>query len=1092
VRTNQQKQQMYALALAALGLVSGAGAAAAEPVQPQQSPQAAPAGVSGKKVVRKKAVLRGNSGARRVVTRRVARRAHHYRVGNVSGVSQAINAAASRGNVVTEVGVVPFEEGTRIVIEGTKPFVPQVRTLSGGANATVITVPGTLREGVGYKSVRQNGVWNVRYAAQTGGTVQVVANTRQALDHVMESSPDGKRWEIVVLRPGGSAMAASVASAAPRQNQNQNATAAVTSITSLARAAATGANAISSGALSAARPATSVAAAAARGAARVTLAQATLAQAAAVGARTVAAAKPAPAAPRVKPAEVLAAAKAKPAAAKPVVVAAAKPAQAKPTEAKPTVSVTRSIAAAVAPAAAPKVVTVEKAAAPAPVAPAKKSAPAAAAKPDPFALTGATVASVATFASEAPAPVVSATTAVAGNSAPSPRATAAATTTGAMTVTPRVDGGNSGVYPSLLAKPGSAATIAAAAAAKAAAKPSAPAPRYVVKPLSKASTAPATTTVASVAKPAAEATAAKPAAAKPAAASKQQVSSSAAAAAATSAAASAATAVSAAQSATATAAISGATATLEQLEERRVSLDFVAADINDVLKALSLQSGINIVTGADVKGNVTVSLKRVSMTEALDMIARLSGFQYARFGSAYVVGTPASVNAIISGGSRAGAPVTEFIRYRYTSPANLHKALSDKFPGINLPEPDKDALASPAAPKLLVLTDTKERVDAVKAFVEQMEQAVSLPSVGAATEIYEVKYANVTDLVGILARLVPTVSAQPGPTPGFVSNASGASATFSSETVAPAGLPAAGGAAGGAAGAGGGGNAPSGGPAATGGNTAGNKGPRVLLLTGAPADIARAREVLNQIDIKVPQIVFEARVMDVNREDLQRLGLRYDFGRQVNIGESNADANRGAVGQPNLASEFPGRTPNFGAIYRSPYTVGLTLDALANNNRGKVLSNPNLSALDGESATAFIGDQIKYVVAIQQTPQGQTVQTETATVGITLKVTGKASPDGAITLYVHPEVSTISSFLSLPNGVSLPQIATRFVDSTVRVKDGETIAIGGLIKEDDIKNLQKVPFLGDLPFFGQLFRRSDVTKRRSEVVVFITARIVKD
>jgi len=120
------------------------------------------------------------------------------------------------------------------------------------------------------------------------------------------------------------------------------------------------------------------------------------------------------------------------------------------------------------------------------------------------------------------------------------------------------------------------------------------------------------------------------------------------------------------------------------------------------------------------------------------------------------------------------------------------------------------------------------------------------------------------------------------------------------------------------------------------------------------------------------------------------------------------------------------------------------------------------------------------------------VQTETASVGITLRVTGKASPDGYITLYVHPEVSSITSFRDLPNGISLPQIATRFVDTTVRVKSGETIAIGGLLREVDINNLQKVPIIGDIPFLGQLFRRSQKTKQRSEIVVFVTARATDD
>ena len=244
---------------------------------------------------------------------------------------------------------------------------------------------------------------------------------------------------------------------------------------------------------------------------------------------------------------------------------------------------------------------------------------------------------------------------------------------------------------------------------------------------------------------------------------------------------------------------------------------------------------------------------------------------------------------------------------------------------------------------------------------------------------------------------------------------------------------------------------------------------------------------MEENDIRAPQMQFEAKVVDINTSDVKQLGLRYDFSRVVNLGEQN-----NAVPPTVGLSDSPARKPNFGTIYRSPYSITAALDALENDNKARVLARPNLSAMDGQSATVFIGDQIKYVVNIQNTTTGQNITTETATVGITLKVTGKASPDGTITLYVHPEVSSISSYLSLANGIALPQIATRFVDTTIRVKNGETVGIGGLIREDDIKNIQKVPILGDIPFFGQLFRSTDTRKIRSEVIVFITSRVLQD
>ena len=504
--------------------------------------------------------------------------------------------------------------------------------------------------------------------------------------------------------------------------------------------------------------------------------------------------------------------------------------------------------------------------------------------------------------------------------------------------------------------------------------------------------------------------------------------------------------------------------------EKRISLDFVGADINDVIKALALQANVNIVTAADVKGLVTVSLNRVSITDALDMVARLSGYQYAKHGPAYVVGTDKSVAALTSGSAPAQAavePVTELVPYRFVRTADLGRALQTRFPDlkVSLGDDKTEDKSAPSQPRMLVVTGSPERVPQAKEFVALLDQAATFPAAGTVTEVYRIKYASPTDLANILSRLVPTVQVQLGPTQGFQSGSTGASASYSNGNQAQAASSGAG-------------TANPSGAVASGG------APIALLLTGPSADIDRALQVLTEVDVRAPQMTFEARVMDVGTADLSRIGLTYDFGRPVRIGEAGAGTED--------ADSFVARPLKFGAILRSPYDIGVQLDLLAQNNQARLLANPNLSALDGQPAVVFIGDQIKYVIRQEVTPTGVNIQTETATVGITLKVTGKASPDGTVTLYVHPEVSVISGYLAPGNGLSLPQIATRFVDTTIRVKNGETIAIGGLIRESDITNIQKVPFLGDLPFFGQLFRRTEKNRSRSEIVIFITSRILND
>ncbi len=115
--------------------------------------------------------------------------------------------------------------------------------------------------------------------------------------------------------------------------------------------------------------------------------------------------------------------------------------------------------------------------------------------------------------------------------------------------------------------------------------------------------------------------------------------------------------------------------------------------------------------------------------------------------------------------------------------------------------------------------------------------------------------------------------------------------------------------------------------------------------------------------------------------------------------------------------------------------------------------------------------------------------------GVQLSVVGNVSGDGYITLNLHPEVSVVKLDQTVVNGVgalTLPTITRRYTDHVVRVRDGATIIIGGLINDQDITEMSKVPLLGDLPILGNLFRHTHKTKDHSEVVIFITASIVND
>jgi type II secretory pathway component GspD/PulD (secretin) len=106
-------------------------------------------------------------------------------------------------------------------------------------------------------------------------------------------------------------------------------------------------------------------------------------------------------------------------------------------------------------------------------------------------------------------------------------------------------------------------------------------------------------------------------------------------------------------------------------------------------------------------------------------------------------------------------------------------------------------------------------------------------------------------------------------------------------------------------------------------------------------------------------------------------------------------------------------------------------------------------------------------------------------VGIILLVHPRVNDEGNITLRVHPVVSTLTAITD-----GLPQTSSREAETIVRVKDGDTIVIGGLIRDEDTKQMSKIPLLGDLPILGHLFRNESRTKRRSEVTVYLTIKLI--
>lgn len=248
-------------------------------------------------------------------------------------------------------------------------------------------------------------------------------------------------------------------------------------------------------------------------------------------------------------------------------------------------------------------------------------------------------------------------------------------------------------------------------------------------------------------------------------------------------------------------------------------------------------------------------------------------------------------------------------------------------------------------------------------------------------------------------------------------------------------------------------------------NVSVSKNDNSITISGSAADVSRARSVIAKKDKQQKQVSIQAKFIEIDRSDEQHFGLNYTWD---NLHNSEDAWNKG---------------------WRFAFTSTLTAEGLA--GKGKVLARPTVSVMNGKEATINLSEQVP-ILTTTTSNNDKTTTVEYKDVGVILKVTPRINGDtGDVTMQLSPQVSTITQIVTNEN-VRAPQIATRQVNTTLRVKSGETVIIGGLLKKDDIKNISKIPFLGDLPLLGGLFRTESSTKSNTELIVMLTPIIEGD
>jgi type IV pilus secretin PilQ/predicted competence protein len=257
-----------------------------------------------------------------------------------------------------------------------------------------------------------------------------------------------------------------------------------------------------------------------------------------------------------------------------------------------------------------------------------------------------------------------------------------------------------------------------------------------------------------------------------------------------------------------------------------------------------------------------------------------------------------------------------------------------------------------------------------------------------------------------------------------------------------------------------------------------------LLVTGTPDIIQSARNFLALSDIPAPQVMFEVKVIDITRtNDTNNTGVNYSGSSALAFLENPLGAPPGTTFTL-PATQYLGQPIPLQPFTRNELFIQAQLNYLITHNEAQLLADPKVSALDNLPASILIGQT--YPIVYYDPRAGQ-FQAQFVDIGVKMNITPVINTDGYITTTLHTERSVITGFVQ-----QFPILNKRSADSTLRVKDGETIVLGGMIDDEMTKSLSKIPLLGDIPVFGVLFKNINTTKLHNEVVFLITPHIINE
>ncbi len=454
---------------------------------------------------------------------------------------------------------------------------------------------------------------------------------------------------------------------------------------------------------------------------------------------------------------------------------------------------------------------------------------------------------------------------------------------------------------------------------------------------------------------------------------------------------------------------------------RKTSLDLRDINVADAVRYLADKADMNVAIGKNVTGRVTLSLKNVTIRDALDIVLLSNDLAVELRGEILYVMLSTDYETL-HGEKWADPRQAKIFKLEYARAVDVVTVLNTLKSKVGSVSSDNES-------GTIAIMDTPERI-------AQMREAISSMDKEQVTQVFELKYAAAKEVEVILnSRL----------------DAKGIGTIKADERY------------------------------------------NQVVVTALPRKMAEVEKIIAELDKKTRQVLIEAKIVKVSLNPDFEMGINWEY--ILREGQKNA------VSMGDFVMNFPVSTAvtSFGKFnllrtnLPNQDSYDATLKLLKTVGDTKLLSSPRITAVNNQEAKILVGTREAYVT--NTVTQGQTTTTtaESVTfldVGVQLTVTPVINEDGYVTMKIKPEVSSVARYLTIAEENQIPIVDTTTAETKVMVKDGTTIIIGGLIKDETVRTVKKVPFVGDLPIIGMAFRQVKEEKEKTELVVFLTPHIV--